>query len=638
VIEALAGTTVLIPNFFFGAAGFGGTPTTTAAEGGDKVAKAGTNAAAAGKSAAAAAQRGAALAAKAGAFERRADNWGEAANEAKIQMAQATDQMNASGFALQIAQQNQILHQEQIDNIQKQIDFLNNKFTSNSLYDWMAASLSATYFQSYQLAYQMCKQVERCYQYELGIFNSSFIQFGYWDNLYKGLLSGETLNHDLRRMQSSYLQQNARRFELSRFVSLGILDPTALQNLLVNGACDFTLPESLFDNDYPGHYNRRLTRVSLTVVYPSPGKFDNVKATLTLVANQVRVKTDTTGGYPETPVGSDPRFVYNYAAVPQKIAMGNAQDDPGLFITAIASNIVDQRYLPFENAGAISTWHLEMPQRTNEIDVSTVGDIMLHLYYTALDGGGPLQQAVQANNAANLPSAGIKVFSAQNDFAAAAATTANPFPVTPWQAFLTKPLVTSTTLAWPITAMQTIITVASDSGFPTAPFTIRIASEVLQVTAVGGSGNTSWTVTRGQEGTIAAPAATEAVVLLPATANQILSLTLSPSKFPAWTRGQTISVTAVTVLVISWQPTSGAPPGPFNLVPQAPFPTATINMLPVAGSTEPNVCTSGPIIPTGGTTPLGTWNFELQLETATNFNSLSKNAIGDVLLLVSYQV
>ena len=109
---------------------------------------------------------------------------------------------------------------------------------------------------------------------------------------------------------------------------------------------------SLFDNDYPGHYNRRLTRVSVTVVYPNPGKFDNVKATLTLTANQVRISTDTSAGYPEKPVGSDPRFVYDYAAVPQKIALGNAQDDPGLFVTSISSNITDQRYLPFENAGA----------------------------------------------------------------------------------------------------------------------------------------------------------------------------------------------------------------------------------------------------------------------------------------------
>ena len=92
----------------------------------------------------------------------------------------------------------------------------------------------------------------------------------------------------------------------------------------------FTLPEPLFDNDYPGHYNRRLTRVSLTVVYPNPGKFDNVKATLTLVANKVRISTDTSAGYAESPVGSDPRFLYNYAAVPQKIAPGTMAGPHGL--------------------------------------------------------------------------------------------------------------------------------------------------------------------------------------------------------------------------------------------------------------------------------------------------------------------
>jgi Tc toxin complex TcA C-terminal TcB-binding domain len=98
------------------------------------------------------------------------------------------------------------------------------------------------------------------------------------------------------------------------------------------------------------------------------------------MANQVRISTDTTPGYAENPVWSDPRFLYNYAAVPQKIAMGNAQDYPGLFLTAIGSNIADQRYVPFENAGAVSSWYLEMRQLNNEIDISTVGDVVLHLY------------------------------------------------------------------------------------------------------------------------------------------------------------------------------------------------------------------------------------------------------------------
>jgi hypothetical protein len=136
--------------------------------------------------------------------------------------------------------------------------------------------------------------IERCYQFELGIQNASFIQFGYWDSLYKGLLAGETLNHDLRRMEASYFQENARRYEISRFISLSKLNPNPLPQLLATGVCDFDLPESLFDGDYPGHYNRRAVRASVTVVYPSPGKFDNIKATLTLVSNKVRISTDTT--------------------------------------------------------------------------------------------------------------------------------------------------------------------------------------------------------------------------------------------------------------------------------------------------------------------------------------------------------
>jgi hypothetical protein len=585
-IHTTATVVYLLPAGSAGVAGMGGTPSAGFTEGGKN---AGDSSKAAGFSLTTLADildAAATVSTTIGGWYHRQDTFVENAAEAQTQITQATAQLNSANLAIQIAQQNQILHQEQIDNIQKQIDFLTNKFTSDSLYDWMVSSLSATYFQSYQLAYQMCKQVERCYQYELGIQNSSFIQFGYWDSLYKGLLAGETLNHDLRRMQSSYLQQNARRYELSRFVSLAALDPGSagvpglLQNLLVNGWCDFTLPESLFDSDYPGHYNRRLTRVSMTVVYPSPGKFDNVKATLTLVSNQVRVSTQAQpdgSDYAESPIGSDPRFVYNYGAVPQKIAMGNAQDDPGLFITAISSNIADQRYLPFENAGAISSWHLEMPQINNEFDVSTVGDVVLHLYYTALDGGATLQKAAEANNAASLPTSGIKLFSAQNDFTAPSPTVDNPFPLTPWQA-----LVATQKAIFNATAMQT-------------------------------DGTQRWEVFNNT-----------ALV----NNDQLLTLTILPAKFPAWTRGKTISVTSLTLLAVAWEP------GDFVLAPQSPLPTATVNMTPVAGVTEPNVCAATIAMPPN--TPLGTWSFKIKQASATDFRSLTKNLIGDVVLLVNY--
>ena len=78
---------------------------------------------------------------------------------------------------------------------------------------------------------------------------------------------------------------------------------------------------------------------------------------------------------------------------------GNGQEDPGLFLTHIAHNIADPRYLPFENAGAISTWQIDLPASTNgnnpnlSVDLTQVDDIYLHLFYTALYGGSGFQKA-----------------------------------------------------------------------------------------------------------------------------------------------------------------------------------------------------------------------------------------------------
>lgn len=61
----------------------------------------------------------------------------------------------------------------------------------------------------------------------------------------------------------------------------------------------------------------------------------------------------------------------------------------------------------------------------------------------------------------------------------------------------------STTLSAAMTAGQTTLSVASASGFPSAgTYTIQVDSE--QMTVTGGQGTTTWTVTRGVDGTTAA--------------------------------------------------------------------------------------------------------------------------------------
>jgi hypothetical protein len=469
-----------------------------------------------------------------GKFYHQQDDWKEKITETEDDNARIQIQIAGAELGLLVANANQAKNQTQIDQLQNQLDFLTGKFTNQDLYDWMVGQLSDTYFQSFGLAYRMCQQVEQCYRFELGIQNTSFIQFGYWDSLHKGLLAGERLNQDLRAMQSSYLDQNVRRLELSRFISLNSLG--ALSQLLATGACDFTLPESLFDHDYPGHYNRHLFRVSVTAVYPNPTKFDNIKATLTLMANKVRTSTDLSAGYTETPVGTDPRFIYTYAANSQKIALGNAQDDPGLFLTALNNNLTDTRYLPFENAGAVSSWHLEMQQANNEVVLANVTDIWLHLYYTAQDGGDAFKQAVEADNLANQPTSGFQLVSPQ-------------------------------------------------SGSSASP--------------VGGT-----------EG--------------------ILTFAPSPSQFPGWTLGKSMTVTSLSMMAVSWSPDS------FVLEPRGSLPDAPISMTPVPDVSQPNVL-AGTLALAPDTT-LDTWTFRLRKRDSTGFHPIGTSDIGDVFLLVSYQV
>jgi hypothetical protein len=43
----------------------------------------------------------------------------------------------------------------------------------------------------------------------------------------------------------------------------------------------------------------------------------------------------------------------------------------------------DERYMPFEGAGAISSWILSLPKTLRVFDYNTISDVILHLDYTA---------------------------------------------------------------------------------------------------------------------------------------------------------------------------------------------------------------------------------------------------------------
>lgn len=309
---------------------------------------------------------------------------------ATIELKQIDQQLVAAEIRLAVAEQELRNHDVQIDNAQEIDRFLRAKFTSQDLYQYMIGRISSLYFQSYQLAYDVAKRSERCMQHELGLKygETAFIRFGYWDSLKKGLLAGEHLAYDLKRLEIAYLDGNTREYEMTKHVSLVSLDPLQFLALKESGECTFRIPEWLFDLDTPGHYLRRLRMVSVTIPCVT-GPYTSVHSKLQLVRNSYRRNSDLVPGYDRDDTnGPDDRFIVDRRVV-EAIVTSTGQNDTGLFEPAMR----DERYLPFEGAGAISEWRLELNKEFSTFDHDTISDVILHFRYTARDGGDQLRSA-----------------------------------------------------------------------------------------------------------------------------------------------------------------------------------------------------------------------------------------------------
>jgi len=389
-LDAYAGVAHLAPAGTAGASGMS-SPVVTMTYGGLNIGNGASSWADAARGTAAVLHTGASLSSAIAAYQRRADDWDLQKKLADKERDQITQQVAAAEIRKAIAEKELENQDLQIENAQSVDSYMHDKFTNQELYDWMVGQIAATYFQSYQLAYDVTKRAERAYHFELDLADANFIQFGYWDSLKKGLLAGEKLHYDLKRMEMAYLDQHKREYEITKHISLLALDPVALVKLKETGECLVDLPEALFDLDYPGHYMRRIKSVGLTIPCVT-GPYTSVNCTLTLLKNSVRKNTSPGSQYGRNidsgVFQDDDRFKDSVGAI-QSIVTSSAQNDSGLFET----NLRDERYLPFEGAGAISEWRIELSQDKDfrQFDYNTISDIILHLRYTARDGGGILK-------------------------------------------------------------------------------------------------------------------------------------------------------------------------------------------------------------------------------------------------------
>ena len=407
VLDAVAGGAHLVPSITIGVSGAFGSPVTTVRYGGENIARGAESFATLAKDISGILSTAASMSATVASYERRWDDWKQQEKLANLELDQIDRQISAADFRRQIADQELINHDHQVENANEADTFMRDKYTNRELYNWMIGQISSLYFQGYQLAYDVAKRAERAYRFELGLDDSNFIQFGYWDSLKKGLLAGERLHQDLKRMEVAYLDLNRREYELTKHVSLLMYDPLKLVALKESGQCVVDLTEALFDLDYPGHYMRRIKSVSMTIPCIT-GPYTGVNCTLALVRSSIRKSNVLRAGkYERDSEAEDSRFRDSIGSI-SSIATSSAQNDSGMF----ELNFRDERYLPFEGSGVISTWQIKLPAESNQFDISTVSDVILHVKYTAREGGEALgEKALGA-----LPSGGRRLFSLKHEF------------------------------------------------------------------------------------------------------------------------------------------------------------------------------------------------------------------------------
>ena len=306
--------------------------------------------------------------------QRRMQEWQFQLVLAMQELKQIEQQILAADLRVEIAEQDLKIHNKSLEQNQEQFDFMEDKFTKLGLYTWLATHLSRLYRQAYNLVYAMARQAQVAYQFERDD-DTTFIEAtsSYWTQDKAGFLAGEYLLQQLQQLELAYFTENKRDLEITKHVSLLQINPVELIRLREEGICHIHLPEVLFDLDFPGHYRRRIKSISLTIPCVT-GPYTSVSAKLTLLNHRIR----------RVP-GFEP-LVIDPLTSQTSIATSSAQNDSGLFEFSFR----DERYLPFEGEGVVSSWELNLPEIFRAFDYDMISDVIMHINYTATDGSASL--------------------------------------------------------------------------------------------------------------------------------------------------------------------------------------------------------------------------------------------------------
>jgi predicted nucleotidyltransferase len=316
-------------------------------------------------------------------LERRDQGWAHQLEQADHELKELEKQIKGAEIHKDLTKRSLELHEKSLEQLNEVYEFYGEKFSNLGLYTWLSTTLQRLYRKAYNSAYSMAKLAEQAYRFERSDNSSELLGSGHWEASKAGLLAGERLIIDLQNLERRFIETNYRSLEINQSFSLTQIAPTALIQLRETGSCEFDISEIFFDLFYPGHYRRKIKSVRLTIPCVT-GPYTNVSATLTLVGSSIRVEPKVD----ENELKPVPR------TRTLSIATSSAQNDAGVF----ELNFRDERYMPFEGAGAISRWKLSLPKNYRQFDYQTISDVLIHVSYTA-EEDGVLREKIENINA-----------------------------------------------------------------------------------------------------------------------------------------------------------------------------------------------------------------------------------------------
>ncbi|HID3974761.1 TPA: neuraminidase-like domain-containing protein [Enterobacter cloacae] len=322
-------------------------------------------------------------------FRRRREEWQIQRDAADSELRQLDAQLRAMEIRQEAARLQVDYLQTQQEQTLAQMEFLQRKFTSQALYNWMRGKLSAIYFQFFDLSQSLCLMAQASLRRELNDPAATFIRGGAWNGASAGFMAGETLLLNLTEMEKVWLERDARAFEVTRTVSLArvyrALESDSfelkdrLPELLASGSggagqtdteiqiaggqlqASVHLSKLAIKDDYPASLgsNRKIKQVSVTL--PAlVGPYEDVRAVLNY------------GG----------SFAGSLSRGCDAIAVSHGMNDSGQFVL----DFDDPRWLPFEGIPVDDNGSLTLsfPDATGRQKalLQSLNDIILHIRYT----------------------------------------------------------------------------------------------------------------------------------------------------------------------------------------------------------------------------------------------------------------